>query len=394
MAYLRGWLMAAMEGEPRLVLCGGEPGIGKTRLASGLAEVTSAGLGARVAWARASEDRGAPPYWLWRQALPSCEVLSAPDVDGGELGRAGASRPFDAVTRQLLAAAADDPVLLVLDDVHWADQPSLLLLRHLARELRQVRLLVMATYRTTRTDTAAGWPAVLADLIREPVTERVELGGLSAADTTRCAAAVAGRPLSDAVAGKLHRLTGGNPFFVREVARSLAALDDANMAVPASVIDVITDRVGRLSPLTRRLLAAAAVLGEQFPVQIVASLIDQPVMACLQPLEEARDAGLLEASGSPGEWRFRHGLGRDAVEASVPMTAKGRMATSPGSRRPWVGSNGAPGMWAGPSPAGIYWPPERRSPRRAASFPWPLSWAVPHSTPSAPSATRQPWAPT
>ena len=323
MAYLRGWLMAAVEGEPRLVLCGGEPGIGKTRLASELAEVASAGLGARVAWARASEDRGAPPYWLWRQALPSCEVLSAPGVDGDELWRAGGRFAlFDAVTRQLLEAAADDPVLLVLDDVHWADQPSLLLLRHLARELRQARLLVMAAYRTTRTDTAAGWPAVLADLIREPITERVELGGLSAADTTRCAAAVADRPLPDAVAGKLHRLTGGNPFFVREVARSLAASPGAGMAVPGSVIDVITDRVGRLSPLTRRLLAAAAVLGEQFPVLIVASLIDQPVMACLQPLEEARDAGLLEASGSPGEWRFSHGLARDAVEASVPMTAK------------------------------------------------------------------------
>jgi predicted ATPase len=323
MAYLRGWLMAAAEGEPRLVLCGGEPGIGKTRLASELAEVASAGLGARVTWARASEDRGAPPYWLWRQALPSCEVLSAPGADGGELGRAaGRFALFETVTWQLLAAAADDPVLLVLDDVHWADQPSLLLLRHLARELRQVRLLVMAAYRTTRTDTAAGWPAVLADLIREPVTERVELGGLSAADTIRCAAAVADQPLPDAVAGKLHRLTGGNPFFVREVVRSLAGSGDAGMAVPGSVIDVITDRVGRLSPPTRRLLAAAAVLGEQFPVLIVASLIDQPVVACLQPLEEARDAGLLVVSGSPGEWRFSHGLARDAVEASVPMTAR------------------------------------------------------------------------
>jgi len=323
MAYLRGWLMAAVEGEPRLVLCGGEPGIGKTRLASELAEVASAALGARVAWARASEDRGAPPYWLWRQALPSCEVLSAPGADEDELGQPdGRFALFDAVTRQLLAAAADDPVLLVLDDVHWADQPSLLLLRHLARELRQVRLLVMVTYRTTRTDTRVGWPAVLADLIREPVTERVELGGLSAADTARCAAAVADRPLPDAVAGKLHRLTGGNPFFVREVARSLAASDGAGMTAPGSVIDVITDRVGRLSPLTRQLLAAAAVLGEQFPVLIVASVIDQPVMACLQPLEEARDAGLLKPSGSPGEWRFSHGLARDAVEASVPMTAK------------------------------------------------------------------------
>jgi hypothetical protein len=88
MAYLRGWPMAAVEGEPRLVFCGGETGIGKTRLASELAEVASAGLGARVAWARASEDRGAPPYWLWRQALPACEVLSAPGADEGEPGQA------------------------------------------------------------------------------------------------------------------------------------------------------------------------------------------------------------------------------------------------------------------------------------------------------------------
>lgn len=138
MAYLRGWLTAATEDEPRLVLCGGEPGIGKTRLASELAELAAAGLGARVIWARGSSDQGAPPYWLWRQALPSCEVLSAPDVDGGELDRADRRFAlFDTVTRQLVAAAVDDPVLLVLNDVHWADQPSLLLLRHLVRDLRR-----------------------------------------------------------------------------------------------------------------------------------------------------------------------------------------------------------------------------------------------------------------
>ena len=323
MAYLRGWLTAATEDEPRLVLCGGEPGIGKTRLASELAELAAAGLGARVIWARGSSDQGAPPYWLWRQALPSCEVLSAPDVDGGELDRADRRFAlFDTVTRQLVAAAVDDPVLLVLDDVHWADQPSLLLLRHLVRDLRQGRLLVLATYRTTRADSSVGWPAVLADLIREPVTEQIELAGLSAADTVRYAAEVTDRPLTHVMAAKLHGLTGGNPFFVREVARSLAASGEASVVVPGSVIDVITERVGRLSPLARRLLAAAAVLGEQFPVLIVAALIDQPVMACLDPLEEARDAGLLEVSGSPGEWRFSHGLTRDAVEAGVPMTAK------------------------------------------------------------------------
>lgn len=88
LAYLRGWLTAAVEGQPRLVLCGGEPGIGKTRLASELAKVASTSYGAGVVWARAPEDGGAPPFWLWRQALPSSEVLPAYGIDRGEPDRA------------------------------------------------------------------------------------------------------------------------------------------------------------------------------------------------------------------------------------------------------------------------------------------------------------------
>ncbi len=337
LAYLRGWLTAAVEGQPRLVLCGGEPGIGKTRLASELAKVASTSYGAGVVWGRAPEDGGAPPFWLWRQALPSSEVLSAHGINRGEPDQAAERFAFfDDATRQLFAAAADGAVLLVLDDVHWADQPSLLLLRHLARELREVRLLVVATYRTTRADTTAGWRAVLSDLIREPLTEQVELSGLSAADTARCAEAVSDRPLSGAVGAALHSMTGGNPFFVREVARSLAISAGSDVTVPASVIDLITARVERLSPLTRRLLGAAAVLGEQFAVAIAASLIDQPVMACMQPFEEARDSGLLEATATAGEWRFGHGLMRDAVEAGLSIAEKAdlhRMAAQAIERR-------------------------------------------------------------
>ena len=84
LAYLRGWLTAAVEGQPRLVFCGGEPGIGKTRLASELAKVASTSYGAGVVWGRAPEDGGAPPFWLWRQALPSSEVLSAHGINRGE----------------------------------------------------------------------------------------------------------------------------------------------------------------------------------------------------------------------------------------------------------------------------------------------------------------------
>ena len=159
---------------------------------------------------------------------------------------------FDDATRQLFASAAGGAVLLVLDDVHWADQPSLLLLRHMVRELREVRLLVVATYRTTRADTTAGWRAVLPDLIREPLTEQIELSGLSAADTARCAEAMSDRPLPGAVGAALHSMTGGNPFFVREVARNLAASAGSDVTVPASVTGLITARFERLSPLTRR----------------------------------------------------------------------------------------------------------------------------------------------
>jgi len=337
LAYLRGWLMAAVEGQPRLVLCGGEPGIGKTRLASELATMASASYGASVVWARASEDRGAPPFWLWRQALPSPEVLSAHGIGRYEPDQETERFAFfEDATRQLFASAVGRAVLLVLDDVHWADQPSLLLLRHLARELREVRLLVLATHRTTRADTTAGWRAVLADLIREPLTEQVELSGLSAADTTRCAEAVSDMPLSAAAGAALHSMTGGNPFYVREVARTLPAWAGSDVTVPASVIELISARVERLSPLTRRLLGAAAVLGEQFAVAIAASLIDYPVMACMQSLEEARDSGLLEATATAGEWRFGHGLIRDAVEAGLPIAEKAdlhRMAAQAIERR-------------------------------------------------------------
>ena len=107
LACLRGWLMAAVEGQPRLVLCGGEPGIGKTRLASELAKVASTSYGAGVVWARASEDRGAPPFWLWRQALPSSDVLSAHVINRGEPDQAAERFAFfDDATRQLFAAAA------------------------------------------------------------------------------------------------------------------------------------------------------------------------------------------------------------------------------------------------------------------------------------------------
>jgi len=331
MTSLRGWLQAALEGRPRLVLCGGEPGIGKTRLAHELAAHAETGR-VPVVWARAPEGVAPPPFWLWHQLMRSDrEPGSAPglfpehDPDLGLDPGGERFTFFDAVTRRLFGEAAGTGLVLVIDDVQWADQPSLLLLRHLARELRRCRLMVLATHRTVGAGGSAGWQAVLPDLVREPVTEQIHLRGLSLAETARCVAAFTGDTLAEAVGAEVHRLSQGNPFFVRELGRAQVATGGAGIALPESVLDVVAQRIGRLPPAAGRLLAVASVLGEQFPVTIAASLADRPVVACLELLEESAAAGLLEPARTAGDWRFTHALVRHAVEARISVLERVRL---------------------------------------------------------------------
>jgi len=315
---LRRALEAACEGRPRLVLCRGEPGIGKTRLASELTDLALA-EGVSSLWGRAPEGVAAAPFWLWSQVFRADPAALAPATTTTEDPEAARFVLFDAVRERLRDEAERHGLLVVLDDVQRADEPSLLLLRHVVRELRNERLMVLATERTLASEATPGWQAVRPDLVQEPVTEQVQLGGLSIEDTIRCAAAVTGYTI-DARAGRdLHRATKGNPFFVTELARARAGDD---RAVPGSVFEVVGRRVANLQPATGRLLAAAAVLGEQFPLPVAASLIDRPVAACLPLLEEAASAGLVETATVAGDWRFSHALVRDAVEARIPLAAR------------------------------------------------------------------------
>src|SRR6266508_4357239 len=243
LATLAGWLDAAGDGEPRLVLCGGEPGVGKTRLAEELTRVAR-DRDVPVLWGRAVETDGAPPYWPWRQMLraagwetgdrpvPAEEsgsvvrvaaelALVAPEVFPGRADAAAVSGPeqrfrvFDAVNRLLRGLAVSRGLLLVLDDLHWADRASVLLLGHLARDLQPGRLLVLVTYR----DTEPAVTPVVAELIREPVTSRLDLRGLGVVDVGHHLAAVTGEVVAPEVAARVHELTGGNPFFVAEFGR-------------------------------------------------------------------------------------------------------------------------------------------------------------------------------
>ena len=320
-AALSGWLEEALNGRPRLVLCGGEPGIGKTRLASELAEVARR-RGVPTVWGRAPEGVAPAPFGLWLQVLSSDPTaLAAARASPTEDPEAARFVLFDRVSERIREKAGADGLVVVIDDVQRADEPSLLLLMHLVRNLRGDRLMMLATARTVPSEATQAWQAMLPDLLREPATERLQLGGLTVDDTIRCIASITGRTIDDRAGRLLHRATKGNPFFVTELAWASTTTDEDNgvIAVPESVLEVVARRVEGLSGAAGQLLAVAAVLGEQFSLPVAASLVDRPVTVCLPLLEEAAKAGLVEPSSVRGDWRFSHALVRDALEARIPL---------------------------------------------------------------------------
>jgi ATP/maltotriose-dependent transcriptional regulator MalT len=332
---LDGWLAGALAGHGRLVLCAGEPGIGKTRLAEELSR-RAARRDVPIAWARAGTVTG--PYGLWRELvarLPEPPALDAEDLrpllpgpaPASDVGSAPEERPrlFEAVGRILAEAAERDGLVAVLDDLHEADRPSVLLLRHLASPGpgAKRRLLLFATYR----DTEAAPGTALGDALPEMAAERLELTGLDADAVGRCLAAVTGAEVAAATASRIHDITGGNPFFVGELGRQLRDGADpaASEAVPSGVRDAIRRRLDRLPAEEQQLLRAAAIVGREFPVGVVAAVLDAPAVTCLDLLDRCAAAGLVAPAGTPGRFRFVHDLVRDAIEAGLGAAAKVRL---------------------------------------------------------------------
>ncbi|MFC4942955.1 helix-turn-helix transcriptional regulator [Pseudonocardia sp. GCM10023141] len=322
---------SAEAGTPGVVLCSGEPGIGKTRLAEELGAF-AARRDLPMVWGRAAEVDGASPFWPWRQVVRAIAALDqaapripeiaadlaliAPEAFPGVVptrarhADAGQRfRLFAAVARFVRAASQHRGLVVVLDDVHRADEPSVLLLRHLVRDLEPSRLLLLITCRSTDPTYAS----VVTELVREPATSHIELHGLSGDGVARQLAAITGSPVSPEAAAGVHALTGGNPFFVAEV----ALVPDAR-PVPVGVREAIVARLGRLSPRARHQVRVASVVGREFSVAVVAAAIGQPIMSCLAPMDEAIAAGLVEAAPAAGELRFVHVLVRDAIESALP----------------------------------------------------------------------------
>ncbi len=345
-------LITAASGRGGVVLVAGEAGIGKTRLAE---EVAAAALerGAAVAWGRSFESEGTPAFWPWVEALrqlvpdvaavsPLLEELGA---DGGSLVRllpelAAVAPPapevvddadeavrfslYGAVTRFVEAMAGRRPVVVVLDDAHWADAASLRLLRFLGPHLASVRVLVVVTYRQDEVDGELA--DALAGLAREAEVTRLELGGLTEGDVGRLLSDTLASTPSDAVIRDVAARSAGNPFFVGELARLIGGGGDVR-TVPPGVRDVIRRRIDRLPPGADRLLAAAAVGGREFDVDAAASVaeLDPDDDATLSLVEAALDAHLLVEAGRLGRYRFTHALVQEALLDSLSGRRRARM---------------------------------------------------------------------
>jgi DNA-binding CsgD family transcriptional regulator/tetratricopeptide (TPR) repeat protein len=288
LARLTALLGQAAEGAGRMVLLGGEAGVGKTSL---VAEVTAAADGVTVRSGACDDIGTAAALGPLIDAFPELADL----IEQAEgLDRA-------ALYRRLRAALTEKPTLLVLEDLHWADEATLGMLRFLGRRLAGLPVLVVATFRDDEAPAGSALALLLGDLARLPEVTRMTLSRLSV-DGVRRLAELAGSPLD---ASALHRSTEGNPFFVTEV---LAAGDTQ---LPATVRDAVLARAARRSAAGQRVLAAAAVLGSGAPLPLLVAVSGSPAEA----VDECVRAGVLIADGD--DVTFRHELGRRAIEAGL-----------------------------------------------------------------------------
>lgn len=359
----------AEAGRRRLVLIGGEPGVGKTRLAAEFAGDASE-TGAVVAFGHVDEYLGLP-YQPWTEALtylvahtPVELLRSHVDEHGLTLARlvpdltriSGRPPPdpssdseadryllWGAVVALLELVSVEMALVIVFDDLHWADRSSVNLLRHVTRSGAALRVLFVITYRDSDLSQADPFSDALAAFHREEGIERIALSGLSEPDVVALVEDLAGHDLDSAgiaFARVLHRDTFGNPFFAKEVLRHLVdtgVLSDASdrwtshltitqLALPTSVREVIRGRVTHLGEPAARLLHAAAVIGREFDLRVLAAIVPAEEDELLDALDVSVRAALIhEAADDPGRFRFAHALVQQSIYADMSGARRQRL---------------------------------------------------------------------
>jgi predicted ATPase len=248
-------------------------------------------------------------------------------------------RLLDAVSQFLIATATRVPIVLVLDDLHWADKGTLAMLRHVARFAPQHRLLLLGTYRDVELDPQHPLTDVLGALYRETACERILLKGLDATDVAQLIAdSEVPAERRDTVADEINAVTNGNPFFVREVPHHLAeerqlareptdgsrtAVD--RIAIPDSVRQVLNRRVRRLGAETGRLLSAAAAFGGSFHVTVAARVAGLDEAAVLNAIDAALRAQLVRPAESAERYDFTHALIRETLYSELSPSRQVRL---------------------------------------------------------------------
>jgi DNA-binding winged helix-turn-helix (wHTH) protein len=372
MTQLHAALANTLAGHGRIALIEGEPGIGKTRTAEEVAAVAAA-RGVRVLLGRCYEGAGAPAFWPWIQVVRAYLVgtsraaaLLAMDRGTADLAQivpeigewldtppppATSESPqtrfrlFDSMTAFLQRASRVQPLMVMLDDLHWADKPSLLLLQFLAQELSASRLLVLGTYRNVALGLQHPLTECLGDLARAEGAQHIALEGLGTNEVRRFIEATTGTAPGVALVEAVVAYTGGNPFFVGEIVRLLASEHAENvlrapagagsppaaLPIPRSVREAVLRRTERLSAGCRRVLALAGVIGREFDLAVLTEALRAEQQAATQAdalaaVDEAVAARLVEAlPGVPARHRFAHALVGETLYGALAQGERARL---------------------------------------------------------------------
>ncbi|WP_410604631.1 ATP-binding protein [Amycolatopsis sp. lyj-90] len=325
---LRAEIARAAESHGGLVLVTGEAGIGKTTLVTGAAEEAKR-LGALVLNGSCWDSASAPGYWPWTQVVRGLRRSVEPgrwaamadselDVLLGEArgdGAADGFRLYDAVTSALVAASQERPVVVVLDDLHWADPASLRLLEFAAQHTWFERLLLIGTYRDVEVETTDHpLRSLMLPLLAKATS--VTLTGLEPDEVSALMARTAGTEPDDALVSEVHRRTGGNPFFVEQTARLWHSGGSAETIAPG-VADALQRRLSLLPRPVLDLLTTASVLGREFHRKLLAGVASAPVPQVDRLLDQAVAARLAVVQGQ-GRFAFAHDLVRETLYANLP----------------------------------------------------------------------------
>ena len=361
---LEQMLQSTIGGDGGLVTLVGEPGIGKTRMAEEFADLARSS-GATVLWGRSYEGEWQPPYGPFAEAIEEFSRGADGEALRDDLGNGAGPiarlaptiatrfpdvpeppglrpdeerfRLLDAVSQFFIALANRAPLLLVLDDLHWADGGTIAMLRHLARFASQHRILLLGLYRDVELDRQHPLGDALTAFRREAKYERIQLRGLDAPEISNLLSTISEHDAPESLVAAISAETNGNPFFVREVLLHLAetsaifqgeggnGLRIEEIGIPESVRQVIGRRLSRLSDDANRLLTSGSAFSSAFRFGIVATVADLEELPGLDAIDEALAAQLLSPAAKADTYEFSHALIRHTLYAELSPSRQVRL---------------------------------------------------------------------